>query len=176
MLEFSFMEKKLFVPSDKSSLCYSVVTLLNWHLLSRALGCWMVSNGSTKDLTVCFLKYRSLLLTYHGGSTGHFSGTVGRSAQGVDALPESMARSLGHMPLLGSTGGRLCGSWSRVRLINSNQKEWSFGKPQGGLIQRIPKAKALGGRGVCLSQTLLRESYQEPLFTCDSTGCYLGHM
>lgn len=37
-------------------------------------------------------------------------------------------------------------------------------------------SKALGGKGECLSDGSLGESYQELIFTSDSAGCCLGHI
>lgn len=43
------------------------------------------------------------------------------------------------MPLFGSLSGVLWGSWARARLVNSNQKEWGFGKHHGVLSKGPPK-------------------------------------
>lgn len=41
---------------------------------------------------------------------------------------QRVVQDLRHMPLLGSRGGVLWGSWAKATLANSNQKEQSFGK------------------------------------------------
>lgn len=60
------------------------------------------------------------------------------------------------MPLLGSVGGPVCGSWAKAGLANSNQKKQSFLKLHRALTQGMHKGKALRGRGKCWSKRLLR--------------------
>ena len=82
------------------------------------------------------------------------------------------------MPLLGSVGGVLRGSWAKALLVNSNQKEEGGGLLSStGVLYKGGMAEGEGpGRwGRLLSQRLLGKSYQELTFACDSTGCYLGH-
>ena len=69
---------------------------------------------------------------------------------------QRVVQDLRHMPLLGSRGGVLWGSWAKATLANSNQKEQSFGK----LLRRSylggTQGEDPGSRGECLSPGPLR--------------------
>lgn len=43
--------------------------------------------------------------------------------------------------MLGYVGGVLWGSKAKAGLVNSNQKEWDFGKLHRGLIQGAPSGR-----------------------------------
>lgn len=62
---------------------------------------------------------------------------------------KSKQQDLGHM--LSMEGG-LWGSWTKVRLVNSSQKEAGFGKLHKALNLRDSKGKALESKGDCCSQ------------------------
>ena len=59
--------------------------------------------------------------------------TQGAKQEGRDRV-QAERQDLGHMPLLGSTGGNFGGFLTKSELVNSNQKEQCFGKFCRGLI------------------------------------------
>lgn len=53
--------------------------------------------------------------------------TQGTKQEGRDRV-QAEREDLGHIPLLGSTGGNFGGFLTKTGLVNSNQKEQCFGK------------------------------------------------
>ena len=78
------------------------------------------------------------------------------------------------MPLPGSVGGVLWGSWDKATLANSNQKEQCFGKLLRRSYPGAHKGKILGGRGECLLPGPLSQSYQEFIFPCTLQAVICG--
>ena len=70
------------------------------------------------------------------------------------------------------------GPSGEVKAVGSfKPKELGFGKPHGGLIKRVHKGKAVGGRTDCCFITkAIGKSYQKLTFACDSSDCYLVHV
>lgn len=91
------------------------------------------------------MKQRSLLHTGPGGGTRQASRNL------VERSRQDAGRDHGRIwvsAFIRVMGGRLWGSQARVKLVNTNQKEWSFVNSTGGLIYGTHKRKALGdGRG-----------------------------
>lgn len=64
-------------------------------------------------------------------------------------------QDLGHMSLLGSTGGIRWCSLAKSRLVNSNQKEWDFGELCGASYLRGAQGEGLGRQGRVIIQRWL---------------------
>lgn len=78
----------------------------------------------------------------------------------VKVKTEIGRQDLGYMLLLGSVGRVFWSSWAKARMVNSKLESRVLVSPWESYL-RIDQGKALGGRGDCWSQGLLRKSYQE---------------
>ena len=57
----------------------------------------------------------------------------GSQAEVKEGCRQRARQDLGHLPLSGSIGGALWRPRAKTELVNSNQKEWGFGKLDGVL-------------------------------------------
>lgn len=71
-------------------------------------------------------------------------------------------------------GWSVLGSQATTSLVNMNQKSEVLVSPWGVLPKEYEKSRH-GGREDCWSWELLGRSCHKCTFTCDSTGCYVGH-
>lgn len=78
--------------------------------------------------------------------------------QGV-VQAEREKQDLGSMHFFGPMGGLLQDSWAKTRLVNLNQKEWSFGKIPGVSYLRGAQRESPGVGGELLFQGLLGKLY-----------------
>lgn len=92
------------------------VTLLNYHLLSKAPGYWMVDLSLRKDHKRIEIKsFLQVLEEVHGMPWGPCGWSQGR-------VQAESRQDLVYMTLLGSVGGGLWSSWAKAELVSSNQR------------------------------------------------------
>ena len=97
-----------------------VVTLFNQRLLSRALGCWMASQGSVKDHKGIEVKK---LITHRSWRryAAKLEKPFGDIKEGYSQKESTVGP--GAHAFLGSAGGEYWSFWAKARLVHSNQKE-----------------------------------------------------